>query len=874
MTTESRVPRRKTPVDMASPEAPCGLLGRVADSELFRFLALSGQLAVVLLVIRSYRLEGRVFEKLAVLLWAGFTVHYFLPIRWRLQFFGLLSAAGILVIFGPLPGAWLLAIGLAVIGICHLPIRFGARLAILLSATVLLGAMRVGRIPVPWSAAIWPVLGSMLALRIIIYLYDLKHRSAPFSFWRSAAYFFMLPNVVFPLFPVVDYQTLCRTYDDDDKDRTRGHQIGIDWMVRGTVQLILYRLIYQHLPIDTTAVRDVPQLLRYLLWPFLLYLNVSGLFHLVIGMLRLFGFNLPETQHLFYLASSFTDLWRRINIYWKDFMMKIFYYPAYFRLRKLGNNTALVLGTLVVFLATWTLHSWQWFWIRGSFLLKGTDVLFWTVLAVLVATNVVVEANRPMIRRLGSTARPWKEGVRKGFQALGVFLVICVLWSLWVSDSVGDWISLFSVLRKADRNDLWLLPLVLGGAALFLLVALYYDRRKTPPFQFYRHAFQSGAALLVVALMGRPAVYNRFHADVAAVVEKLKSPGLNSRDAARRQRDYYEKLNDVGWDNPELAKVYMVRPADWGALKYRPDLVRFNEGLPYLELLPNARGRHRGVEVQFNRWGMRDRDYPQEPAPGVYRIALVGASHTFAAGVKQEQSFESLVEDRLNREDRLGRYERVEILNFATDGYTSLDVLASMEQKVLRFKPHAVLYVVHQLDAHFAVLRLSKLLNAHVPIPYPELLDVAGAGGLGPGGQKQADTRAREPRREALLAWAYRQLAERCRSRGIVPLMAYLPILTPQENETPVPTLLAIGRESGFVMLDLSGVYDGHEPEELQIAAWDDHPNVIGHQLVAERLYAAIRSVEGSLWRADEHGPDQGSGAELHPEGVSPGGGP
>jgi hypothetical protein len=119
-----------------------------------------------------------------------------------------------------------------------------------------------------------------------------------------------------------------------------------------------------------------------------------------------------------------------------------------------------------------------------------------------------------------------------------------------------------------------------------------------------------------------------------------------------------------------------------------------------------------------------------------------------------------------------------------------------------------------------------------------------------------------------LLAWAYRQLFERCRSRGVVPLMAYLPILTPQEHDLPVPRLLAIARGAGFLTLDLSGVYSGHPKEKLQIAIWDDHPNVTGHRLVAERLYAALRGAETSLWRANENGRDQRASAGLHPEGV------
>src|SRR5438874_13519972 len=73
----------------------------------------------------------------------------------------------------------------------------------------------------------------------------------------------------------------------------------------------------------------------------------------------MFGFDLPETHHLYYLATSFTDVWRRINIYWKDFVMKLFFYPMHFKLRKMGTVWALSVATLVTFLATWLLHSWN-----------------------------------------------------------------------------------------------------------------------------------------------------------------------------------------------------------------------------------------------------------------------------------------------------------------------------------------------------------------------------------------------------------------------------------------------------------------------------------------------------------------------------------
>ncbi len=61
-------------------------------------------------------------------------------------------------------------------------------------------------------AEVWPTLGAMFMFRLIVYVYNLCHKAAPFSISRSLGYFFMLPNVCFPLFPIVDYKTYCTTH--------------------------------------------------------------------------------------------------------------------------------------------------------------------------------------------------------------------------------------------------------------------------------------------------------------------------------------------------------------------------------------------------------------------------------------------------------------------------------------------------------------------------------------------------------------------------------------------------------------------------------------------------------------------------------------
>ncbi len=103
-------------------------------------LALVSILAPLLLVwvvIDHFTIESKAFLHLALLTVAGFAVHYFLPLRYRLAFFAVLSMFGIGFVLGIVPAAWILGIGLGLIGICHLPVSLWMR--VLLLAAIAIG---------------------------------------------------------------------------------------------------------------------------------------------------------------------------------------------------------------------------------------------------------------------------------------------------------------------------------------------------------------------------------------------------------------------------------------------------------------------------------------------------------------------------------------------------------------------------------------------------------------------------------------------------------------------------------------------------------------------------------------------------------------
>ena len=149
-------------------------------------------------------------------------------------------------------------------------------------------------------------------------------------------------------------------------------------------------------------------------------------------MLCLFGYDLPETNHLYLLAHSINDMWRRINIYWKDFMVKIVYFPAYFKLRRKGALRAELLSTVLVVVATYVLHAYQFFWLKGQFRWSGERHAVLAILGTVMMVNVWIEyRNR---QRPASTG--WGRGLQNAVQVCATFAFIALLWSMWSADSL------------------------------------------------------------------------------------------------------------------------------------------------------------------------------------------------------------------------------------------------------------------------------------------------------------------------------------------------------------------------------------------------------------------------------------------------------
>jgi hypothetical protein len=486
---------------------------------------------------------------------------------------------------------------------------------------------------------------------------------------------------------------------------------------------------------------------------------------------------------------------------------------------------------------TWALHSYQWFWLRGSFPIIWQDAVFWGILAALVVGNSLYEMKYGRKRVLTTGGFRPSSLVPTALKTAGTFTAIIVLWSLWTSESFSAWLSLWSSLRLTAGLSNMTLALVVAAVVTSASVA---GAAKAAPLTTPRAGTTTSVAILLgLSILGMPQFYTHLGPEGASFVVSMKSGKLSRLDMARLERGYYEDLMGVNQFNNQLWEVYMQKPLHWLDIQ-GAGLVRFTGDFRQTELVPSSVANDSFSTITTNRWGMRDREYDEVPPAGSYRMSVLGASSTMGWGVEDTETFEAILELKLNEQLAGKGYQRYEILNHGVAGYYPLQQAAVIE-RALVFQPRAVLYIATGRELSRSAAYLAEVVKKGIEIPYPELRAIAEKSGLAPGVDQNELVKRLSPFREELLEWLYRHIVDRCRAHGAIPIWVFLPSLEPGPWMEETAPATALARESGFEIIDLGEVFANEPPVSLRVAAWDEHPNARGHRLVAERLYDELR---------------------------------
>jgi hypothetical protein len=311
---------------------------------------------------------------------------------------------------------------------------------------------------------------------------------------------------------------------------------------------------------------------------------------------------------------------------------------------------------------------------------------------------------------------------------------------------------------------------------------------------------------------------------------------------AQQRRGYYEELDVGGMDNWRWQNA--EEPEGWG--KGRKVFSRERPDFLLKDLVPSMNTVLGGAPCTSNSLGMRDREYDKLKPANTYRIVLLGASHDMGTGVKDDQTYENLVEDNLNSRVPDARYSRYEILNLSVAGDSILQRVLRLEQEGVEFQPDAAMLSVTAVDEQFIASHLRKALMRGIE-PSAEYRDVvqsvirrAGVNGKMPGVMIE---RRLQPYVTELCRWSFQRFAQHCAQRGVRPIVIYRPApadFSGQESAAR-SKMLGMARSAGLEVVDLSPAFDSvTDRSSLILAKWDDHTTALGHRLLADKLYEAL----------------------------------
>ena len=377
-----------------------------------------------------------------------------------------------------------------------------------------------------------------------------------------------------------------------------------------------------------------------------------------------------------------------------------------------------------------------------------------------------------------------------------------------------------------------------------------------------RLCFVQTLIMLIVGLLPIPVGWAR----ARSAMESTRSPDLNRADREATAGGYYEGLIGGG-DSPEgarseLAMRLLGKPSDWVRFDAANVAYHLNGDFLMFALRPNVNRRIFGQPFVTNGQGYRDDPFTLEKPPGTFRVVVLGSSIDMGWGVGNGESYVDLLETWLNAHAKeIGTPRRFEVLNFAVAAYSPMQRLEVYRRKAAAYHPDLVLYSATLLDTRLIEIHLCDMLQQRVDPKYDFLRRTIADAGIGgddflrePDGKlaNKASIKAKlRPRYWSAYDATLGTLAADCRSSGVTLACLIVPRVgkadAPDVRAERSARLRTIAAHHALTLIDLTDTFDHVDSTKVELAAWDDHPNALGHQQLFLRLVRAL-SKEPTLY--------------------------
>ncbi len=181
-----------------------------------------------------------------------------------------------------------------------------------------------------------------------------------------------------------------------------------------------------------------------------LHLAISG--HVIIGCLRLLGFNVFRNTYKPLLAESVLEFWNRYYYYFKELLVDFFFYPAYLRFTSLSPRTRMFAA---VFSAAFLGNMYHHIMAQPDTVIHLDLAGFWaawgprSVYCFLLAAGIWVSMLRQQKSRVSGVKPGWHLKLRR-IAGVWTFFGIIQIWNIGpkeagILDCLAFFVSLFGI---------------------------------------------------------------------------------------------------------------------------------------------------------------------------------------------------------------------------------------------------------------------------------------------------------------------------------------------------------------------------------------------------------------------------------------------